>query len=174
MTSQITVAALADRQDALPLFTELLHYEWGRFRGRTPDQTERRLRGSLRSDAMPMALMASCGDEPGGVVFLRKRDLGERQDLGPWLSSLFVIPSLRGRGVGKALARAVEDKARELAYDDLYLFTPNLESYFHRLGWRSLGRGLELGRTVTIMTKGLDSRRSTCIPASPPCSASLP
>jgi GNAT superfamily N-acetyltransferase len=76
--------------------------------------TEDELRAALASAAPPFeALMARLDDEAVGFAlyfhtystFLARRGL--------WLEDLFVRPSARGRGVGKALLRAVAAVAAE-------------------------------------------------------------
>jgi GNAT superfamily N-acetyltransferase len=81
-----------------------------------------------------------------------------KQALTPWLGGVFVLPEHRRRGVASALCRAAEEKAWSLGFKALYLFTPDQQSLYARLGWkkaeRAVWRGLE--SDIMIKTKPID------------------
>ncbi len=56
------------------------------------------------------------------------------------LRSAAVAPGERGRGLGIALTRAVERRARELGMRRLYLLTTTAEAFFGKLGYRTIPR----------------------------------
>jgi N-acetylglutamate synthase-like GNAT family acetyltransferase len=59
-----------------------------------------------------------------------------RPDLEPWLASVFVDPEERGRGIGSQLVEFIMLQARERRFTRLYLFTPDRQTFYQRLGWR--------------------------------------
>lgn len=69
------------------------------------------------------------------MAALRVHDLHGRDDLGQWLGGVYVRPESRRRGVASALCRVVEEKARELGFRRLFLFTLDRQSLYARLGW---------------------------------------
>lgn len=73
-----------------------------------------------------------------GVASLRVHDLEGRENLTPWLGGVYVAPDSRRRGVGTALVRAVEEKARELGFEEIYLFTLDREDWYASLGWSTI------------------------------------
>jgi len=77
-----------------------------------------------------------CGDRnrPGGVVGL---ELHRPYAL---LRSLAVSSQARGRGCGKALVAAAEEHARGKAVESIYLLTETAETFFRRLGYRTVER----------------------------------
>jgi len=56
------------------------------------------------------------------------------------LRSLTVAPSARGRGLSRVLVDHIEDAARRINLDALYLITADAADYFRRLGWGPASR----------------------------------
>lgn len=79
-------------------------------------------------------LLAEVGDTPVGVVALQPLD----EDGVCEMKRLYVRPAHRGRGIGRALGRAILDAARELGYDVMRLDTVASMTAARRL-YRSLG-----------------------------------
>jgi len=74
-----------------------------------------------------------------------------RKDLSPWLASVFVPPEHRGKGIGTALTRRIMDEAKALDVGTLYLFTPDRETFYSRLGWTVLERPEYRREQIVIM-----------------------
>jgi predicted N-acetyltransferase YhbS len=72
---------------------------------------------------------------PAGLVLLIDNDLESHPHLKPWLASLFVAPEMRGKGIGTALIRAVENAARDQRHAALYLYTGKA-GYYRSLDWQ--------------------------------------
>lgn len=98
-------------------------------------------------------MVAVDGAELLGTVCLKTHDMETRRELTPWLASLYVAKPWRGRGVGTALVRAIEKKANELAVEKLYLYTPESQGFYSRLGWHVKEQTEYHGCPVTIMEK---------------------
>lgn len=137
----------------MPVFAAWLNREWGHHDGLTLADSEARLRGYLNRDRIPLALAAYVGGQPAGIVILRDHDLASRPDLKPWLSSLFVAPECRRQGVGSALMRAAEARARHIGLDGLYLYTRHQVALYGSLGWEVIGEEEDGGRPTTLMRK---------------------
>ncbi len=72
-----------------------------------------------------------------------------------WLSSLYVTPQWRHRGLGRQLVRRVELLARGYPLTQLKLFTDNRGLFYRQLGWREEGLARLRGREVQIMVRNL-------------------
>lgn len=75
-----------------------------------PDKIAARVRELLPGDDMVVLL---AGDGPDGLAVLRFRPSIWIEALECYLAELYVVPDLRGQGIGRALMDAVFDVARE-------------------------------------------------------------
>ena len=125
----------------------------------TVRQREQRLREATDPDRLPIALVALSEENLlVGSATIMATTLTHKH-LTPWLSSVFVPPACRGKGIASALSmRAVEEAAR-LGFEALYLFTPQSESLYARLGWRTFDHAVHNGVPLAIM------RRSALAPS---------
>jgi ribosomal protein S18 acetylase RimI-like enzyme len=79
-----------------------------------------RSRQLLEAGAMTVLL---AGDGPDGISVLRFRDAIWSDDAEAHLQELYVVPALRGRGIGRALLEATMEAAREAAASGIDLNT---------------------------------------------------
>jgi GNAT superfamily N-acetyltransferase len=105
---------------------------------------------------MPLTYIALYGEIPVGSSTLQLSD-GVRPDLGPWLGDLVVDPKYQNQGIGKMLVNATIDKAKQLGFEKLYLFTfdKNIPAYYRRYGWKKIGMDEFKSHPVTVMEMGL-------------------
>ena len=71
--------------------------------------------------------IAKYNNEVIGVVSLWVNDLKSRQDLFPWMATLYVKKDYRNKGVGKMLQQISIEYARQKNYNYLYLITEHNE-----------------------------------------------
>ncbi|MBZ9559612.1 MULTISPECIES: GNAT family N-acetyltransferase [Modicisalibacter] len=102
---------------------------------------------------VPSVFVAMSGETPLGTASLIVDDMSSRPELTPWLASVFVLPEWRGRGIASALVRRVECEAREAGLERFYLYTPDQQALYRRLGWRDVESVDYRGETVTIMVR---------------------
>jgi GNAT superfamily N-acetyltransferase len=62
-----------------------------------------------------------------------------RPDLRPWLAAVFVHPDHRGNDVAGLLIQAVEQAARRLGEEMIYLTTKDSQSLYAGHGWQHAG-----------------------------------
>jgi ribosomal protein S18 acetylase RimI-like enzyme len=100
-----------------------------------PAQLARRIR-ELVADGDTAVLVA--GAEPAGVAVLRLRKAIWSRALECYLAELYVVPPLRGQGIGRALMEAAIDLARARGADYMDLGTAEDDVAARRL-YESLG-----------------------------------
>lgn len=90
-----------------------------------------------------------------GTFTLKIKDFSLRLDLTPWLGSLVVASTYRRQGVGAFIVYQAERLATELGYSMIYLYTPDKEAWYSKLGWHVIERTFLNKFPVTVMSKEL-------------------
>lgn len=141
---------------AIPVMAAWFHREWGHFYPeRSLQDVEQLIAERTHTDRIPLTLVAYDDEELVGSVCLKQYDMDDRRDLTPWLAGLYVKASRRGEGIGRQLVAAIEQRARELGIETLYLFTPASEGFYRQLGWTWQEDVTYHGYAATIMFKPL-------------------
>ena len=102
-----------------------------------------------------VALVAKADGEPIGTCLLVESEIEPDHDVSPWLAGLFVVPEYRGKGVGAALVRAIEDQARQRELSRVYLYTTDAVGFYKRLGWKVMDRTNWQGFDTALMVRDL-------------------
>ncbi|ATU93938.1 GNAT family N-acetyltransferase [Phyllobacterium zundukense] len=131
----IRVEPLENHPELVPLCARWNFEEWGQSAGRTMEETVEGFLGFLDPSSGQKAFVGFASGLPVGVALLIDNDLESHAHLKPWLASLYVMPEMRGQGVGKALIGATENSARNLGHTQLYLYTSEPD-YYRPLGWQ--------------------------------------
>ena len=92
--------------------------------------------------------------EPVGTVALKKESVSDAH-LGPWLAALLVPPAHRGEGVGRSLLAVLDDEARRLGYERIYMSAGGEETDvstadIEARGWRTFDQAQTLKGTVMV------------------------
>lgn len=148
----LRVARLSEHPQAIEQLARWHYAQWGP--ANPANNVERRiarLQGHLVPGRVPQTFVAFDDGLLLGSASLVAADLPNRDDLSPWLASVYVDPPHRGRGVGAALVNRVADEARALGLPALYLFTPDRAAFYARLGWTAVELDQWNGTQVTVM-----------------------
>jgi N-acetylglutamate synthase-like GNAT family acetyltransferase len=130
------IAYLADFPGDVDAIASWLHAEWGWFTpGSTLEDRREKLARHLNRDVLPLAIVARQNGRPVGTAALRVNDMDSRPNLTPWLASVYVRPSCRGRGLGTELITRIEREALRLGFDRLYLVTFDGAAFYAARGW---------------------------------------
>lgn len=90
-----------------------------------------------------------------GSVNIESRDMSTHMHLTPWMTSVYVQPAWRKKGVGQMLVEKVKEVARDkLGFTHLYLFTENNHNslaLYKRCGWEVVEECIHWGHPVRIM-----------------------
>lgn len=132
------------------------HEQWGYMHPETSfEEGREQLKAECGAHGVPSVFMALEGERLVGTASLVEDDMSVRRELSPWLASVFVSPECRGQGIASRLVRRVEQAAREAGVSRLYLFTPDQQALYRRLGWQDHERLVYCGEDVTLMTREL-------------------
>ena len=151
----LEICYLADHPEHLLELAQWQFEEWDSILGESLEARITKLKTHLNRDKLPIAWVALANGQLLGSAALRLHDLEGREDLSPWLGGVIVGPQFRRQGIGAALCAVVEEKARSLGTETLYLFTLDKEALYSRLGWKSLEPCVWRGFSVQIMFKQL-------------------
>lgn len=134
---KIEIFNLLDKMEYLEEVSEWIWKEWSLERGTTLEDIIYQSNHSLSKKGIPGMYIAVYKEEVVGVVSLWRNDLTARQDLYPWMATLYVKESFRNKEIGKMLQEKSIEVAKELGYPYLYLITDHV-GYYEKLGWNFL------------------------------------
>jgi N-acetylglutamate synthase-like GNAT family acetyltransferase len=118
------------------------------------EQREEDMRLHLTDDLVPSTFVA-LEEQLSGSAAIVEHDMDSKPDLSPWLASVFVAPEHRCKGVGSKLVIYVMEKAKQAGIPVLYLFTPDKERFYQKLGWQPISKETYRGHLVTVMQANL-------------------
>lgn len=145
----IKISSLASMPDAIPIVATWLSGEWG---GDIEDRIAR-LHVEISSQGLPCTFVATLGNDVVGCASLKADDMDTHSELSPWLARVYVSPNARGQGIGSCLTSFMWEEAIRLGHQEVYLFTPDQERLYARLGWNTISTEQYHGKEVVIMHK---------------------
>lgn len=134
---EVKIVNLIDEQEYLNEVSEWIWKEWSKSNGAKLEDIIYRSKHSIKKEGIPQMYIAKYKNEVVGVVSLWRNDLISRQDLFPWMATLYVKENFRNIGIGKKLQYKCIEETKKMNYEDLYLITEH-KSYYERTGWRFL------------------------------------
>jgi GNAT superfamily N-acetyltransferase len=148
------ISYLADHPRLIPELARLHFTQWAHLRpAETLEQRTRRLEACCGRGGVPSVVVALEDAALVGSAMLVANDMDTRPDLTPWLAGVYVAEDARGLGYGAALVRRIESEAAAIGVERLYLYTPDAEEFYARLGWTVDERCRYLGQRVAVMSK---------------------
>lgn len=85
-------------------------------------------------DELPITYVCKHNGKIIASASLYRCDSVTRQDLTPWIANVYVELDYRKLGIAKALQDMVVNKAKELGYKQIFLWT-GLNGYYEKYGW---------------------------------------
>lgn len=151
------IESLAAHPQQVDTLARWHHEEWGALMAPwSLDEARAELSGHLVSEPYPITFVGLGADgAPAGSISLIETDAPEFAQYTPWLASLYVLPALRGRGLGEALVRTLLAHAAGLRFERVHLFTPGSMSLYRRCGFVATATLPLGGQTVTLMERAL-------------------
>ncbi|ALD43490.1 N-acetyltransferase [Serratia marcescens] len=135
----------------------LLHQEWGAFaQWSSRDTISRRLAERCAPESQGVVLLAlSPQQQIVGTASLTLYELTDKPERQYWLSEVFTHPQHRGQGIARNLIARCIEHGRIQGISELYLYTPDQQTLYQKLGWRPLEQRQVAGETVTVMSRTL-------------------
>ena len=128
------------------------HDEWSFLNpnGTVESRRQKMLR-YLEEGPVPRTFIAKLDKQLVGSAAIVDSDMDTHPEYTPWLASVFVPPERRCKGIGAMLVKHVMAHASEHGIRVMYLFTPDKEEFYKRLGWATLSKEQYRNCPVTVM-----------------------
>lgn len=134
------VVPLGERLDCLPTLAVWMYREWLRPEGESLERACEILRSRAWCDSIPATWVAVDRERtPCGMVSLSTLYLPHGEQAG-CLSSLYVTPESRGRGLGTTLCHHAVQAAQTLGLERLMLRTHDKVTFYEQRGWQRWDR----------------------------------
>ena len=147
------IAFLADHPELIDTLARWHYDEW---QGLIPEWSYQEARRELATHtsraAVPTTIVAFEGDELIGSASLLVEDLPEWKHLTPWVASVFVKPTGRGKGIGSRIVAEMVAVAGQVGVPAVYLLTAGQADFYRKLGWATVEVSPARGHPITIMT----------------------
>jgi hypothetical protein len=134
------IVRIAERPDLVPLVANWLWDAFWQPNGHRLDEVREILAEATAETGTPQSFVLLAGGVPCGTASFMSSDLEIRNDLGPWLAGVYVVP---------------EDAARQAGHAALFLYTDDAQSLYEKLGWYAIEETVDNNRPVTIMRRDL-------------------
>lgn len=152
---------LSQHKNLISAIASRLHAEWGDLPPwETTARIEARLKQGACTEAFPHTLVGI--DQYGDWTLtgsVKLRELAHHPDKEHWVGEIYVLPAHRGRGLGSALTSKLAEYAFDHGVSQLFLYTPDQQSLYRRLGWKDVCREVVHNESVSIMALSLSAHR---------------
>ena len=119
-------------------------WDFGRWdvrkKGATLEASFKLFAQAAQKDRLPLTVVAiDEGDQlPVAMGSLWEQDGAEWSKVTPWIASLYVHHLFRGQGIARAIVKRLEDEARRLGYEEVYLKTGNAGAMYEIFGYSEI------------------------------------
>jgi GNAT superfamily N-acetyltransferase len=139
MKHNIQIDNLVNQKQFLGKVAEFWCLEWGSDKSEEGiAKKKEKIEQGLRSDGLPVVLVAFEKDRCVGTIAIVEDDLAKRPDLTPWIASVYVDKDFRGHGIARLLIESAVRKAKGLGIKKIYLHTETAHGLYEKMGWKYL------------------------------------
>lgn len=144
---------LKDCPEYLEIVANWHQDEWSHYNpGKTvQDRIQEYKSEFLKGGLLPTMLVVVNNGVPLGTAALVECDMEGREHLSPWLASVYVPKEHRKKGIGEKVVKAIMQLVEENNLESFYLYTPESESWYQNMGWKTIEKLNFHGDDVTIM-----------------------
>lgn len=135
----------------------LLYAEWSAFPrwSSTPAiESAIRQRGVATDRAFTLGMFTP-DDYAVATASIIRYELEDCPEREYWLGEVVTAPSQRGKGVATALVNACVARSQQQGIETLYLYTPDKQALYARMGWQPVEQRQVAGERVTVMCLSL-------------------
>lgn len=152
----MSIFDLATEPHHIPTLAEWHHREWAHLNpGGSLEKRIEKMQTYLSDELAPSMFIYKHLGELAGSAAIVACDMDTRPELTPWLASVFVAQPFRRQGIGGQLVKHAMQQAHLAGVEKLYLFTPDREDFYQKLGWQRLSVERYLGYEVVLMQTSL-------------------
>lgn len=130
--TMITIDCLAHHPQHIPTVIEWVWNTWDRDLGYDYKATHEEFYSSAQKHSLPLTMIALDGETIVGMIALLEVDFINQTVFSPWVSDIYVVPSMRGNGIGGKLFDGINNIARALGYHKAYLWAHEPARYLAR------------------------------------------
>ena len=131
-----------------------LFNQWGHLYPRkTLANVAARIAEDAAGDIVPSVYLAEIDGLPVATASIVACDLPLRRQYTPWMAAVYVQPDFRRRGIANLIINHVESVAAASHIQRLFLFTPDQQPLYGRLGWTHLEELNYTDMSVTVMER---------------------
>lgn len=143
---------LKEEPSLIPTLAEWHHNEWSYLNpSLTLSKRITKMEAYLTNETIPSTYVAKKNNILLGSSAILENDMETRAHLTPWLASIYVAEPHRKQGIGSKLVLHAMNEAKKVNIPKLYLFTPDQESFYKKLGWSTIEKEIYRNHNVTIM-----------------------
>jgi len=156
IVDKVSIENLENYPEFVPIIASWVFDYWGKmYRMNSMQEQVQKISGRLNSGRLPLAFVALLDSVPVGTASLKIQEMTTHTHLYHWLGTVYVAPPYRNQGIGSALVRHAELRAKALGIKTIYLHTPDKERFYHHLGWETIERPEYFDMQVVVMEKNL-------------------
>lgn len=135
--------------------SQALHREWSSL---TPwaDITQISQRLLARSRADNPQILSCFVDEDNQLLATAStifRELPDVHQATWWLGEVLTVPAARGKKIGSQLIEVLYQHYRQSTPESLYLYTPDMQALYRKMGWQDVEQREVNDELVTIMKR---------------------
>lgn len=81
------------------------------------------------------------------------KELTDIQNAKWWIGEIVTVPSARGQGIGSQLIERLYHEFKQCSDECLYLYTPDMQALYRRMGWVDVQQTIANDEQVTVMKR---------------------
>ena len=120
--------------------------------GETVEIRKKRMISRANIGVVPFCMVALLDKIPVATASIIECDMEIRSIYTPWLASVFTDKNYRNIGIGSLVCRTIVSELKKMnKYENVYLYTPDQEEFYRKMGWQTIERFNYKSKDIVIM-----------------------